>query len=361
MGKWDYKSYKSIPQRGLHMNNPVLTNNTLRVKESNTNLILDTLKTLEVATRAEIAKITGLSIATCGNILRDLVASEEILEGDLENCSGGRPARQYIYNKNFSLVIAMTIQSDITLKTLQYAVTNLYGEILEERVKAYDRIDAEAVSSLVDNLIQTHPNIKSIGIGIPGFADKDGTIGITDIEELNGVNLVQMLEKKFKIKAAIDRSPAISAYGFYENHPEYKDQTIATILTPAGHPVGAGFIINGQIYKGSFNMEGEISYIYKSFADRLMPDTPEDARLINETLFSVSAVISTLNPSVIVFMGKSFNKENYQSICDSCREMFPDEFLPEFELQEDYSDSYLKGTIQIAIDCLKPKVKLIAK
>ena len=39
------------------MNNPVLTNNTLRVKESNTNLILDTLKNLEVATRAEIAKI----------------------------------------------------------------------------------------------------------------------------------------------------------------------------------------------------------------------------------------------------------------------------------------------------------------
>ena len=118
----------------MHMNNPVLTNNTLRVKESNTNLILDTLKSLQIATRAEIARITGLSIATCGNILKDLVTSGEILEGDLENCSGGRPARQYIYNKNFSLVIAMTIQSDKTLKTLQYAVTNLYGEIMEERI-----------------------------------------------------------------------------------------------------------------------------------------------------------------------------------------------------------------------------------
>lgn len=60
----------------MHMNNPVLTNNTLRVKESNTNLILDTLKSLQIATRAEIARITGLSIATCGNILKDLVTSE---------------------------------------------------------------------------------------------------------------------------------------------------------------------------------------------------------------------------------------------------------------------------------------------
>ena len=108
-------------------------------------------------------------------------------------------------------------------------------------------------------------------------------------------------------------------------------------------------------------MEGEISYIYKSFADHLLPNTPEDAKLINETLFSISAVISTLNPSVIVFMGKSFTPEIYEKICDQCREMFPNEFLPEFELQEDYSDVYLQGTIQIAIDCLKPKVKLIAK
>ena len=139
------------------MENPVLTNNTLRVKESNTNLILDTLKSVEIATRAEIAKRTGLSIATCGNILKSLLASGEILEGDLENCSGGRPARQYIYNKNFSLIIAMTIQSDTQLKTLQYAVTNLYGEILEERVKAYEKFHDEifkempAVSLFADN------------------------------------------------------------------------------------------------------------------------------------------------------------------------------------------------------------------
>lgn len=96
--------------------------------------------------------------------------------------------RQYIYNKNFSLVIAMTIQSDKTLKTLQYAVTNLYGEIMEERIKAYDRIDPDTIKNLVSDLISAHSNIKSIGIGIPGFASKEGTIGINDIEELNGVN-----------------------------------------------------------------------------------------------------------------------------------------------------------------------------
>ncbi len=342
------------------MSNPILTNNTLRVKESNSNLILDMLKNAEVATRTEIAKATGLSIATCGNILKDLVASKEILEGELENCNGGRPARQYVYNKNFSLVIAMTIQSDTTLKTLQYAVTNLYGEILEGRVKLYDRIDSEVITSLVGSLIQAHPNIKSIGIGIPGYTDKNGTIEINDIEELNGINLVQILEEKFGIKAAIDRSPAVSAYGYYKEHPEYKSHALATLLTPIDHPVGAGFIVNGHIYKGGFGMEGEISYVYKGFANYLLPYASADAALVNETLFSVSAIISTFNPSVIVFMGKSFTNEIYSKICSECKKMFSNGPVPEFRLLEDYSEVYLQGAIQIAIDCLNPKIQLIA-
>lgn len=343
------------------MNNPVLTNNTLRVKESNTNLILDTLKKEQIATRAEIARITGLSIATCGNILKDLLASGEILEGDLENCSGGRPARQYIYNKDFSMVIAITIQSDKALKTLQYAVTNLYGEIIEERIKAYDSIEPETISQLIATLMGSYENIKAVGIGIPGYTNNDGTIGINDIEELNGVNLVTLLEHNFDIKVAIDRSPAISAYGYYQNHAEHKGQTLATILTPIEHPSGSGFIIGNQIYKGSSNMEGETSYIYNGLAREFQSTDSPESRLIQETIFSIASIISTINPAVIVFMGKSFNKEIFRSICDSCKEMFPSEFLPKFELQEDYSDVYLQGTIQIAIDCLKPKVKLIAK
>ncbi len=343
------------------MKKPTLTNNTLRVKESNTNLILDTLKSAEIATRTEIARDTGLSIATCGNILKDLVASGEILEGDLEGGSGGRPARQYIYNKNFSLVIAMTIQADSNFKTLRYAVTNLYGEILEEHVKAYDSINQDTIISLVASLIEANANIHAIGIGIPGYTTTDGTIVVNDIDELNGTNLIRLLESKFSLKAAIDRSPAISAYGYYKMHPEYTNHSLATILTAIEHPTGAGFVINDRIYKGSSNMEGEVSYIYRGFSDELQPADSEESQLIQEVLFSVAAIISMINPSIIVLMGKRFTKENYTKICDTCRKMFPSDFLPQFELLEDYSDAYLQGTIQIAIDSLSPKVKLISR
>lgn len=343
------------------MNNTALTNNTLRVKESNTNLILDALKSTEIATRSEISKITGLSIATCGNILKELVTSGEILEGDLESGNGGRPARQYIYNKDFSLVTAITIHSDKTLKTLQYAIANLYGEIIEEKIKVYDTIDQNIICDLVSKLINNHKNIKSIGIGIPGFINKNNAIGINDIAELNGVNLVRLLEDKFKIKVAIDRSPAISAYGFYIKYPEFRKDCLATILVPEDHPLGAGFVINGDIYKGNSNVEGEISYVYRRLPKHVSSTINAINDFTDEVLFSISAIISTINPSTIVFMGKSFTEEIYNDICKKCTNIFPDIFIPEFKLVKDYSDVYLTGTMQIAIDCLKPKVKLIAK
>lgn len=343
------------------MENPVLTNNTLRVKESNSNLILDTLKKFGTATRTEIAKDTGLSIATCGNILKDLVGTGEILEGDLENCNGGRPARRYIYNKNYSLIIALTLHADSSIKTLQYAVANLYGEIIEERVKAYDAIDFDTIDNLIKELIADHPSIKAVGIGIPGIVDKDGTVSINDIDELNGIKLAKHLSENRNINVAIDRSPAISAYGFYNNHPEYTGKAIATMLAPLEHPLGAGFIIDGQIYKGNMNMEGEISYVFNGFSNENLPSEGEDSTLIQQTVFAIAATVSTINPSAIVFMGKSFSDEIFEKICAHCDTFFPENFIPEFVHLQDYSSEYLSGTIQIAIDCLRPKIKLIAR
>lgn len=343
------------------MTNPVLTNNTLRVKESNTSLILEMLKDSEVATRADIARVTGLSVATCGNILKDLVASGEILEGDLENLSGGRPARQYVYNKNYSQIIGMTIQSDTGLKTLQYAVTNLYGEIIEEKVKAYDTIDSELVIQIVSELLQNHPNVKAIGIGVPGFIASDGSIGIADIEELNGVNLAEPLEQRFNINVTVDRSPSLSAYGFYKSSSEYSGTTLATLLMPIEHPLGAGFIINDQIYKGAFNTAGEISYIYEGFSKEVFTGQNSKVNQKERILFSAASIIATINPSVIVLMGKGFTNELYEAIQSKCADIFPHDFLPKFVLHSEYSDTYLKGAIQIAIDSLRPTVKLVVK
>ncbi len=342
------------------MNKPILTNNTIRVKESNTNLVITTLQDLNSATCMQISKATGLSVATCGNLIKKLLKDGLVLEGELENNNAGRPARKYIYNKNYSMVIALTIRSESNTKFLQYAISNLTGEVMEERMQTYDSINSDVIVDLIGKLMDKYPNIQAAGIGVPGIVDKNGCITKNDIEELNGINFVNLLSEKYNLKVGIDRSPAISVYGYYSLHPELSGKIVAAILSPIDKPTGAGFVIGNQIYKGSFNMEGELGYVSEGFVNSKLDMDEEDKTLIHETIFNIAAIISTINPSILVFMGKRFNEENVERLYQHCQSLFTDFSLPEFVVLENYNDEYLHGTIQIAIDCLSPKIKLIS-
>lgn len=342
------------------MNKSTLTNNAIRVKESNTNLLINTLQQLNSATCLELSKATGLSVATCGSLIKKLLKDNIVLEGELENNNAGRPARTYIYNKNHSLVIAMTIHSEDNDKFLRYAVSNLTGEISEERMQTYDEMTSDMITDLISGLINKYPNIKAVGLGIPGIVDKTGLIVKNDICELNGINFIDVLSKKFDLNVDIDRSPAISAYGYYSLHPELAGKTIAAILSPINKPTGAGFIIDNKIYKGSFNMEGELSYVSKSFINNKISSENNQDTIIQEAIFNIAAIISTINPSVLIFMGKQFDSEIVDKLHGYCETIFSDFVLPEFIVLEEYNEEYLQGTIQIAIDCLSPKIKLIS-
>ena len=230
------------------MSDSFLINNKLRVKESNTNLVIASIKRTNTATCAEISKDTGLSVATCGNIIKRLLASGEILDGGYENNSSGRPAKQYIYNKNFRLVTAITVHAEHSVRFLQYAVADLYGEILEKDFKKCSEITPSAINSLVSELTSRHQNIRAIGFGVPAIVDNKGVVMNSDIPELNSANIYDLTRtSNTDIKIAADRSPSLSIYGYCKSHPELKGTISAAILCPQEPPVGSGFVINDQI------------------------------------------------------------------------------------------------------------------
>ncbi|WP_345940182.1 winged helix-turn-helix transcriptional regulator, partial [Paenibacillus riograndensis] len=61
-----------------------IANNTMRVKKMNQELVRQTLKANRKATKAAVAKFTGLSLGTCGSILNELLAAGEVLELETE-------------------------------------------------------------------------------------------------------------------------------------------------------------------------------------------------------------------------------------------------------------------------------------
>ena len=55
------------------------------------------MRQVHTATRNEIASMTGLSVATSGNILKEMLSRNEVSEYRLEEPNGGRPAHRYEY------------------------------------------------------------------------------------------------------------------------------------------------------------------------------------------------------------------------------------------------------------------------
>ena len=65
------------------MNTPIRT--TMLLKQQNKELVISAFREIGQGTRNEIAQLTGLSISTCGNIIRELVESGELSQGDMPN------------------------------------------------------------------------------------------------------------------------------------------------------------------------------------------------------------------------------------------------------------------------------------
>lgn len=336
----------------------VLTNSTYMVKESNTELIRNALKTLGIATRNEIARKTDLSVATCGNILKDLLETGEVFEDELDNQRGGRPARKYSYNKDFSLAICMNIHSDADQKILRYAVINLYEEILEEKTSSYTFIDMHMIDGLVCKLVEKYPAIKAFGIGIPGISNKEGAILLNDVKELNGTQLAANIKNKYDLEVSMASSPNLTAYGYYKNHIDtLEGKTFVALVAPREHLMGAGIIIDGRMYRGDTNLAGEVGYIGQCMkAITSAADENFEAGLITALI----SIITVLGPSTILLTGSMFTDEIIHHAEETCKKLLPAEFLPQLELKKDASEEYLNGVIHMALDSLSYKIRLIA-
>ena len=96
------------------------------IKNVNTSLILDSIKTRGNATRGEIVKDTNLSHTTVRAILNELIVLEEIVSIGLDKSSGGRRAERYKINSNKRCLLALSIEENIIV----YRVVNILGEAL---------------------------------------------------------------------------------------------------------------------------------------------------------------------------------------------------------------------------------------
>lgn len=313
---------------------------TREMKINNVALVTDALKSLGSATKSDLAVATGLSIATCGAVLNELSLRREVLALELEESRGGRPAQRYAYNPDYFSVLSLYAQGSDTAAQIIWSVNSATGVSLAQGEVRFLPLTLETFYQHIAGLLAGYPNIKALGVGLPGVVVK-GTVATCDISVFAGVPVEQQLQDRFGIYVQSDNDMNYTAYGFYRSSCAGVTAPVAYIFKPEVPCLGCGMVINGQVLQGASQFAGEVSNLPFSEMHKL-PVAQEMAKVI----VSLTAII---NPETIALSGPKISAGLLPELVTLCQQFIPAQHMPTLIYRPSMRQDYLQGITELTL------------
>lgn len=326
--------------------------NTPDVKQMNMEKIRKEIMRTDKCTKAEIARRTGLSVATCNSIINEMLEKKELILSEQANSPMGRPAALYEYDHNFQHVLGVAVHSG-GKDFVEYAIGDAVGNVIKREHAEERVITDDSIAELIRMEIEQDPLIRCVSVGIPGVIDK-GRIALCDISELNDVMLEEELKERFGVDCVVYNDMDLITRGVYEKRNS-KDAGLAVILFPAYGTafVGAGFAINGRVLRGSTHFSGELSYVAEAFGytrSEMLEVRNDPMKYLQYIAQTIVVAIATFDPVEIILMGKEFRSERIAQIRAACTKIIPPSHVPEMSGEDDVNGAYISGLMTASLN-----------
>jgi predicted NBD/HSP70 family sugar kinase len=308
-----------------------------------------TLLTLGSATKAELSQKLGISFPTISKFLTQMEASGELLIVGLDDSSGGRRAQRYSYNPEFMLGLAIFFEKS----DLSYTIFNCAGEVKEHGTTSSALInDVPSLTEHIKQLIESHPKIKSIAIGVPGAVNNGRIIHMPDYIHFQNFDLKRHLEKQLALPVVVENDMNAAVLGYYKIVGQQAHSSLVYLYFGQFGP-GAGIMINGDVVRGSTFFSGEVSYV-PQYDDRnfqqAMQKNAHNNRLdaISRLIASFTAII---NPHAIIFYNAEVNSSILEQIARQSAVYIPQEHLP-ILTTSDLKQDYMNGLLSLGLNLM---------
>ena len=240
------------------------------LRERNRGRIIDALRGRGKASRAEIARATGLSRSTVSSIVGDLidagvVGEERDATGVAHGEGGGRPPVLLSLDRSVGLAVGV----DFGHTHLRVAVSDLSHEVLAEAERELDVDDAAQVgldlaAELVANALARADvkknRVLGLGMGLPGPIDRTtGTVGSSSIlPGWVGVDAAAEMERRLGVPVQVENDANLGALAEYVwgSGKGYSD----IIYVKLSSGVGSGLLLSGRLHRGAGGTAGEIGH-----------------------------------------------------------------------------------------------------
>lgn len=251
----------------------MVTGNYEVVKSVNTSLVLDALRQHEELSRAEIARMTGLTTGTITNIVKTLLEYGLVEEiGSGASIGGGRKPIILKLNPEGGYAIGIEL-STLGIKAI---LVNLLAEPLTRLEKPgvfrYQQ-GLEAITEMIEilkrSLGDARAKLLGIGVSVPGWVHfSSGKIrNLPNLPGWENTYIKKDLEKIVHLPVLIDNDANLAAQGEVWFGQDKSLEQLIYILVNDG--VGAGLVFHHQIYHGNGYSVGELGHISFGFGDEI--------------------------------------------------------------------------------------------
>ncbi|WP_149427328.1 MULTISPECIES: ROK family protein [Exiguobacterium] len=300
-----------------------------------------------------IRQVLDVSFPTASKQIDQMIAALEIEETPLELVRGGRPAKRYRYRADRFHGLALYLERTY----LQYRIHDVGGHLIATDRLNFDSSDHGSVlSKTLTTLLDDHPSIQTLAIGVAGAVDTTGTILFApDYPTLDGRPLQKELTERFERPVIVenDMNAAVRA--------QASDNETTVYMYLGTNGPGAGVAVSGHVVRGAHHFAGEISFIPfddKRNVGQVLATTAPHSDDWYEALCRIILSFSvTLNPDVILFTESDVSDDGLARLTERCAKRFPLDKLPQLR-KGDWETDYLDGLMQLSIQSFIEQIPL---
>jgi predicted NBD/HSP70 family sugar kinase len=239
--------------------------NNKDLKILNRMLVLNTIRQKGPIARSEIAKLIGLVAPTVTVIVNQLIKKNIIQEVGRGESSGGRKPVMLELNPRAGYIFAVRVQRG----EIVTALLDLASNLLESRCQKLDTTNAEDVVEAICSSFElitatlqiTREKVLCCGVASPGLVDShNGIVERSSNMVWGRVPLEEMLSKRLgNLPVHIENISNAAALGEKMYGSGYACANLIYLNLSVG--IGAGIIINNQLFGGSHGYAGEIGTV----------------------------------------------------------------------------------------------------
>lgn len=266
--------------------------------------VIEIIRRNRKASRAQIAKETGLSTQSLTRLTKHLIGLGIILEDSKIEGLRGQPAIYLTLSKNIFLCVGVVFEHDrVTVLLDDFNRDNII-RYCEEGVFLSAKKATDVALGLLDKLysnMDQEITVLGIGVSISGFfTNVEGQIcSQQDPIGWSTIDFQEMFAMRYHCHCFVENDGNAASIGFSLTKTGAEMQSFFLLLFTLD--VGGGFVFEGRLVDGAFGNAGEISALFSSNGNLPRPTIGSLQQYLSDaygTNVAISDVLTAEDPIV---------------------------------------------------------------